>query len=234
VPGGRVLQNLERWRFGILFACLLVLFMIQSALPRRADGEAPFAVDLALGAVLLAGLWSLKWSRPALLALLALVAATLTAVWGAHASPSRTLILLALAGALVLLGFTAGSLLWHVVRERRVRADTILGGICVYFLLGCAWSLIYALLETLQPGSLVSSAGTRLAPEQRGTLMVHDLLYYSVDVLTTIGPQDVHPISSAARAWTGLEAMTGQLFLVVFISRMVGLHGTGASKQADS
>ncbi len=92
--------------------------------------------------------------------------------------------------------------------------------------------LIYSLLETLQPGSLSSSAGTLLGPEQRGTLLVRDLLYYSVDVLTTIGPQDVHPISSAARAWTGLEAMTGQLFLVIFISRMVGIHG--ASSSADS
>ena len=126
--------------------------------------------------------------------------------------------------------FTAGSLLWHVVRERNVSADTILGGICVYFLLGCAWSLIYATLETLQPGSLISSSGVRLGPEQRGTLLVRDLLYYSVDVLTTIGPQDVHAVSNAARAWTGLEAMMGQLFLVIFISRMVGVYGAGGKR----
>jgi hypothetical protein len=122
-------------------------------------------------------------------------------------------------------------LLWHVIQEKKVRADTILGGICVYFLLGCMWSLIYAMLETLQPGSFSSSAGTQLGPEQRGTVMVHDLLYYSVDVLTTIGPQDVHPISSAARVWTGLEAMTGQLFLVIFISRMVGIYGASANER---
>jgi hypothetical protein len=165
-----------------------------------------------------------------MLVALVAMAATLTVIWIAHAAPSRPAILLALSCALAILGFTAGSLLWHVVRVRNVSADTILGGICVYFLLGCAWSLIYALLETLQPGSLISSFGVRLDPEQRGTLLVGDLLYYSVDVLTTIGPQDVHAVSDAARAWTGLEAMMGQFFLVIFISRMVGIYGAGGKR----
>jgi hypothetical protein len=232
VPSGSILQVLERWRFGVLFACLLFLFVIQPVLPRGPGGEEPFAVDAALGAVLLAGLWSLRWGRAARLAALVLIAATLAALWLAHRTPSRPVILPALVGAVALLGATAASLLWHVIQEKKVRADTILGGICVYFLLGCIWSLIYAMLETLQPGSFGSSVGTQLGPEQRGTLLVRDLLYYSVDVLTTIGPQDVHPISSAARAWTGLEAMTGQLFLVIFISRMVGIYGAGTTGDA--
>lgn len=225
-----VLQTFERWRFAILLACLLMLFVVHPMLPTSPDGEAPLALDTALSVVLLAALWSLKWRRSAMLVAMVVMAATLTVVWIAHAAPSRPTILLALSSALGILSFTAGSLLWHVVRERDVRADTILGGVCVYFLLGGAWSLIYAMLETLHPGSLVSSMGAMLGPEQRGTLLVRDLLYYSVDVLTTIGPQDVHAVSNAARAWTGLEAMMGQLFLVIFISRMVSLHGGGARR----
>ena len=225
MPSGSALQVLERSRFTVLFACLLVLFVIHPMLPAGPDGEAPLALDAALTAVLLAALWSLKWRRSAMLVALVMMAATLAVVWIAHAAPSRPAILLALSCAFAILGFTAGSLLWHVVRERDVRADTILGGICVYLLLGCMWALIYEVLETLQPGSLSSSIGASLAPEQRGTLLVRDLLYYSVDVLTTIGPQDVHAVSNVARAWTGLEAMTGQLFLVIFISRMVATYG---------
>jgi Ion channel len=116
-----------------------------------------------------------------------------------------------------------------VVHQKVVRAETIIGGICVYFLLGVIWAVIYSLLEQLQPGSLSAGSGRLVQPEQTGTLLVPDLLYYSVFVLTTIGPQEVQPISSAARAWTGVEAMTGQLFLVIFISRMVGMHGASAS-----
>jgi hypothetical protein len=231
VLGGSLLEVFERRRFAVLFGCLLTLFAAHPLLPERPGGEAPLALDAALTAVLLAALWSLKWRRSAMLGALVVMAATLAVVWIAHAAPTRPAILLALSCGLAILGFTAGSLLWHVVREREVRADTILGGISVYLLLAAAWALVYAMLETLQPGSLVSSIGAGLAAEQRGTLLVPDLLYYSVDVLTTIGPQDVHAISSAARAWTGLEAMTGQLFLVVFISRMVSIHGASVVKR---
>ncbi len=117
-----------------------MLFVIQPVLSMQPSGEEPFAVDAALCAVLLAGLWSLRWRRSAMLSVLVLISATLAAVWTAHSAPSRSVIVLALFGALVVLGFTAGSLLWHVIQERKVRADTILGGICVYFLLGCAWA----------------------------------------------------------------------------------------------
>jgi hypothetical protein len=43
-------------------------------------------------------------------------------------------------------------------------------------------------------------------------------------VLSTIGPQEVHPISGAARSWTGIEAMVGQLYLAVLIARLVSRH----------
>ena len=221
---------LERRRFAVLFGCLLALFVIHPLVPQHPGGEAPVALDAALTSVLLAALWSLKWRRSAMLGALVVMTGTLVVVWIAHAAPSRPTILLALVCGFSILGITAGSLLWHVVREREVRADTILGGICVYLLLGAAWSLVYAMLETLQPGSLISSLGAQLDAQQRGTLLVPALLYYSVDVLTTIGPQDVHAVSNAARAWTGLEAMTGQLFLVIFISRMVSVYGASGGK----
>ncbi|HEY8156065.1 MAG TPA: ion channel [Myxococcota bacterium] len=220
-----VLQLLERWRFAILLGCLLGLFLIQPMLPLRPDGGEHLGTDTALAFVLLASFWSLGHRASLRLTGLALVAAALTAAWIAHVAPGRNSVLAALSLALLALAFTVGVVLWRLIREKVVRTETILGGICVYFLLGCVWAIIYSLLEQLQPGSLQSGTGVLFRSEQMGTLLVPDLLYYSVFVLTTIGPQEVHPISSAARAWTGVEAMAGQLFLVIFISRMVSLHG---------
>jgi len=57
-----------------------------------------------------------------------------------------------------------------------------------------------------------------------GALLVPDLVYYSVFTLTTIGPQEIHPLSGPARAWTGIEAMIGQFYVAVLIARLVGLH----------
>jgi hypothetical protein len=232
------LRILERSRFAILLACLLLLFLIQPMLPAQANGEERIGADTALVAVLVACLSSLKRDRAVLLVGLVLIAGALAAFWIAHLSLTGPAVLVGLVAAIAAMSFAAGSLLWHVVQEREVRAETILGGICVYFLLGCVWAMIYSLIEQIQPGSLSGESGGLLRPEQSGTLLVPDLLYYSVFVLTTIGPQEVHPISRAARAWTGVEAMTGQLFLVIFISRMVGLHGAsprngGGSKGSD-
>lgn len=227
--GASVLPFLERWRFAILLATLLGLFLIQPMLPLQSNGEERIEADTALVVVLVACVSSLRRSRSMLVTGLVLITGALAAFWVAHAAPSRPVVLFALVAALVAMSFAVGSLFWHVVQEKVVRAETIIGGICVYFLLGVIWAMIYSLLEQLRPGSLSAGSGILVAPEQTGTLLVPDLLYYSVFVLTTIGPQEVHPISSAARAWTGVEAMTGQLFLVVFISRMVGMHGASAS-----
>ena len=220
-----ILQFLERWRFAILLACLLLLFLIQPMLPLQANGEERIGADTALVVVLVACLSSLRRSRSMLRLGLVLIASALAAFWIAHLVRTGPAVLVALFAALLAMSFAVGSLLWYVVQEKRVRAETIIGGICVYFLLGCVWAVIYSLLEQLHPGSLSTGSGTLLRAQQTGTLMVPDLLYYSVFVLTTIGPQEVHPISAAARAWTGVEAMVGQLFLVIFISRMVGMHG---------
>ncbi len=220
-----VLRILERSRFAILLACLLGLFLIQPMLPLQANGEERIGADTALVVVLVACVSSLQRSRFLLLAGLVLIGGALAAFWFSHIAPSRPAVLFALVAALVAMSFAVGSLFWHVVQEKVVRAETIIGGICVYLLLGCVFAMIYSLLEQLQPGSLSAGSGNLIRPEQTGTLLVPDLLYYSVFVLTTIGPQEVHPISSTARAWTGVEAMTGQLFLVIFISRMVGIHG---------
>jgi hypothetical protein len=224
-----ILQTFERWRFAILLACLLGLFLIQPMLPLQSNGEERIEADTALVVVLVACVSSLERSRSMLLTGLVLITGALAAFWIAQVAPSRPAVLFALVAALVAMSFVVGSLFWHVVHQKVVRAETIIGGICVYFLLGVIWAVIYSLLEQLQPGSLSAGSGRLVQPEQTGTLLVPDLLYYSVFVLTTIGPQEVQPISSAARAWTGVEAMTGQLFLVIFISRMVGMHGASAS-----
>jgi len=231
VRDASVLQILERSRFAILLGCLLGLFLIQPMMPLKPNGEERIGADTALALVLLACLWSVRRRRSAMLAGLVLIVGALAAVWFAHVAPSHAAVLAALLVALAAMLFTVGSLLWHVVQEKQVGTDTVLGGICVYFLLGCAWAMIYSLLEQLHPGSLSAATGALSRPDQEGTLLVPDLLYYSVFVLTTIGPQEVHPISSAARAWTGVEAMTGQLFLVIFISRLVGLHGASPSSE---
>jgi len=42
--------------------------------------------------------------------------------------------------------------------------------------------------------------------------------------MTTLGYGDIVPRASAARSMAALEAVTGQIYLAVFVARLVGLH----------
>ena len=50
--------------------------------------------------------------------------------------------------------------------------------------------------------------------------------YYSFVTLTTVGYGDILALTKAARALSSLEAITGQLYLAIMISRLVGLHAS--------
>ena len=50
------------------------------------------------------------------------------------------------------------------------------------------------------------------------------MLYLSFVTLTTLGYGDITPVSQTARMLTTLEAIVGQLFIAIFIARLIGLY----------
>ena len=226
--------TLRRSKFLVLLLCLLGLFLVQPMLPRSPNGEAAIHLDIAFSLVLLAGVWSVNHRIPVLIACLGLAALGLGAAWFAHGGQNPSLAMVALISTLVLLVITVISVLRHVLDAVDVTTDTILGGVCAYMLLALVWVLIYGILERLEPGSFNSSNPPLIAPRDVGALIVPDFVYYSVFVLTTVGPQEIHPISGPARAWTGVQAMVGQFYVAVLIARLVGLHTSQRSGNSES
>lgn len=96
---------------------------------------------------------------------------------------------------------------------KEVDADTVKGGICVYLLLGIAWMALYRFVYELNPGSFSVQFSN-----------VWEFMYFSFTTLTTLGYGDITPVSSFAMMLTNLEAMAGQLFLAIFVARLVGMH----------
>jgi hypothetical protein len=80
------------------------------------------------------------------------------------------------------------------------------------------------LLELIEPGSfdlkLTSIKNIPMA-----------FIYYSFVTITTTGFGDITPKTDLASAFTILEAVIGQLYLVVLISWLVGMHIAKKSKQ---
>ena len=102
-------------------------------------------------------------------------------------------------------------ILRHILTQKSVTANTLLGGISVYFLLGNLWAFFYTLIERLSPHSFSSAHSI-------------DLFYLSFVALTSAGYGDVIAVTAVARSAVILESVTGVLFVAVLVGRLVGMH----------
>ncbi len=102
-------------------------------------------------------------------------------------------------------------LMTNMFRTKKVTPDMIVGGISIYLLVGIMWSLIYILLTTFNEGSVQFTGEA-------------SMMYFSFTTLTTLGYGDIVPQSEFARVLTSLEAVFGQVYLAIFVARLVGLH----------
>lgn len=101
----------------------------------------------------------------------------------------------------------------RILHERKIDANILCGAISAYLLLGLLWSILYAVIEYAAPGSF-------------SHIHSHwfDFLYYSFTVLTTLGFGDIVPLSTLAKSFSMLEAITGTLFVAVLIARLVSAY----------
>lgn len=108
---------------------------------------------------------------------------------------------------------TVYTLSGSLFRTKHVSQDTIKGGICAYMILGFLWAIFYSICERISPESFTSTSAEDI-----------NFVYFSFATLTTLGYGDVVPVHQAARALSILEALAGQVFLAVFVARLVGLY----------
>jgi voltage-gated potassium channel Kch len=123
--------------------------------------------------------------------------------------------------------YASAAILEFVFRARRVDASVILGSLCVYILIAVIWGEFYGLILLNRPGSLMLPA-TDSAGGIRGLLE-----YFSFVTITTVGYGDIYPISPLARATAATEALIGQLYLVVLVARLVGLHTAQEARERN-
>lgn len=115
------------------------------------------------------------------------------------------------------LGITIIIMSKRIFTEKIIGEDTIIGGICIYLMIGLVWYLFYSLVVLID-----FNAFDNIAPAVTSTSQ--KLLYFSFTTLTTLGYGDILPISGLAMTLTNLEAIIGQMFPAIFIARLVGLY----------
>jgi hypothetical protein len=112
-------------------------------------------------------------------------------------------------------------LLWH----DRVGPQTLMGALCVYFLLGLAFGWTYVAIEAFDHRPI-------FVTEPLSEPNYSDLVYYSFIVLTTVGFGDITPATALVQRVTVAEAMAGQIFLATMIARLMSLFSRDGDASA--
>lgn len=118
------------------------------------------------------------------------------------------------------------SVIHSIVEHKEITINSLFGAVCGYFLLGFTWTFLYLLINALSTQAFSPSI-------EHGSIheMTQHFFYFSFTTMTTLGYGDVLPLSDFARTCSWLEALTGQIYLAVWISQLVGLRITQEMKK---
>ena len=100
----------------------------------------------------------------------------------------------------------------HLLFRRHVDRETLLGSVAAYLLFGMFFAFAYRAAGELGSVPFFGSAG-------RGTLSQD--LFFSFVTIATVGYGNLVPAANPGQTLAVIEAVTGQLFLVVAIGKVV-------------
>ena len=205
-------------RFRFLLCAIVLMFALRPFL----EGYARIGLltDIFFCLILLSGASAFNRERKTFFVALVILLPALLLEAASHFSSSGPIEIAKKIVFALFLAYVLAVILSHIFREKEVTEDLITGAVCSYFLIGILWAFVFHFLELAREGSLYLAEVSR-----------HDIgpfLYYSFITLTTVGYGDVVPLTSSARSFAILEAVTGQLYLAIIIARLVGVHASGS------
>ena len=103
----------------------------------------------------------------------------------------------------------------RLLQHTQVTARTLAAAISAYLQIAIAFTFIFLLINTYDGGNF-------FAEHQPLT----NYMYYSIITISTVGYGDLTAAHSAGHAFSALEALIGQIYLVVLVAMLVSLYTT--------
>jgi len=129
---------------------------------------------------------------------------------------------------MLLVAIFATVLFARVIAPGRVTKARIKGAVAVYLLIGLVFAEAYRLLCIAFPGAISVHTSNSLSVK-----FTEELLYFSFSTLTTAGYGDIVPVHPLARSLSNLEAIAGQMYVVLLIGRLLTLHMSQSDELAE-
>ncbi|MFI5261105.1 MAG: potassium channel family protein [Candidatus Limnocylindrales bacterium] len=215
-PAGRV------DRFGVVLLLIALTVVVDcSGLTAGWAG----VLSTALGAATLAFVFTAADARPTIVRLVrvaALLAVVLAATAVVAGDMGRVSILVNATGAALAIAAPI-VIARRLLRQPVITVHTVLGGLCLYLLIGLFFVYVFAFVN--------DAAGPFFV--QTTTAGGADFVYFSYITLATVGYGDLTPHADAARMLAATEGITGQLFLVTVLAFFLGNLGARRSAFRD-
>lgn len=210
-----VRQNRYEGRFLYLLLLILGLIIIVPLVEKFVHLR--IITDVFMTAVFIAAAYAISQEKRHVLISVFLLLPMLASLWSEYFVKIPPLQMVGNLCGVVYFAYAIIVILIFIYQQREVTRDLIAGAAVAYLMMALMWTFLYKSVEMLQPGSFS-------IPET--AFKAHKLVfvYYSFVTITTLGFGDITPTTSLASSLSILEALVGQLFLVVGVAWLVGVH----------
>ena len=201
----------------LFFAMLLVGPFIKDYTRLR------YVFDLVITAIFLTAIYAIVEKIRHLIITICLAIPMLASLWLKYFVVNKALLVVGEICGVLFFAYTIINILKYTLKQKEVTKETIFAALVIYLLMALMWARVYSLLEVLEPGSFSVPEGHFISNRVI-------FLYYSFVTITTLGYGDISPLTDRAGGLAILEAISGQIYLVVLVAWLVGMHVSKRSR----
>jgi len=209
------LQKFSENRFLILLVLILSTIVLTPFLDHFLESQ--ILMDVFLTVLFFGIIFAIRSKRSQLIIASILVLPLILSTWSIYFYYSTQIGMVTRIFGALFFGYAVIIILQIIARSTEVTRETIFAAVVAYLLIALMWAFFYMILEMVAPGSFSF-------PDKSIRAETMHFEYFSFITITTLGYGDITPLTNRASALTLLEALIGQIYLVVLVAWLVGMH----------
>ena len=205
----------SKQRFLVLLCLLLGLLVVVPILGRFVAMR--IFIDIFLTAIFISMLYTLSYRKVHIVIGIIPAIVMLASLWLQYLDPNKWILPVGMLAGVIFISMVIAGIISLIIKSEEVCREIIYAAILLYLMAAFMWAFIYTFLELVDPASFNIDLS-------RPNEYLPVFQYYSFVTITTLGYGDITPITDVAKAFSVLEALIGQLYLVVAVAWLVGMH----------
>ena len=215
------LQKFSENRFLILLVLILSTIVLTPFLDHLFRTK--ILMDIFLTILFFGIIFAIRSKRSHLIIASILVLPLILSTWSIYIYESTQISIFTRIFGALFFGYAVIIILQMIARSTEITRETIFAAVVAYLLIALMWTFLYMILEMVAPGSFS-------VPDKSIRVETMQFEYFSFITITTLGYGDITPLTNRASALTLLEAIIGQIYLVVLVAWLVGMFVSSKAK----